>query len=288
MAAEAPSQTERESPAKTIAVPAPTASPMILAFGLSLVFAGLATSAAVSILGALAAIAGAVGWFRAVLPREAYQEVATEPQPPPAVTLRREVVHFQVVRESRRAWLPVEVYPISAGIKGGLAGGVAMAIVAVLYGIVSGTGIWYPINLLAAGFYPAGVMQTTAQIARFQPGAFAIAFVIHGMGSLLVGVLYGALLPIFPRRPILLAGVAVPLVWIALLHSFIGLINPVLNERVDWFWFVVSQFVFGLVAGIIVTRQERIRTWQGAPFAVRAGIEAAGVHDDHPGEEKKR
>ncbi len=287
MAAEAHSQIEAETPAGTIAVPAPTAWPMVLAFGLSLVFAGLATSAAVSVLGAVAAVGGAVGWFRAVLPREAQEEVATEPQPRPAVTLRREVVHFHVLHETRRAWLPVEIYPISAGIKGGLAGGAAMAIIASLYGIVSGTGIWYPINLLAAGFYPAGVMQTTAQIARFQASAFAIAFVIHGLGSLLVGLLYGALLPIFPRRPVLLAGFTVPLLWTALLHSFIGLINPVLNERVDWLWFVVSQIGFGLVAGLIVIRQERIRTWQGAPFAIRAGIEAPGLEDE-AGEEEKR
>ena len=50
--------------------------------------------------------------------------------------------------------------------------------------------------------------------------------------------------------------------------------NPVLNQRIDWLWFVVSQMGFGIVAGIVVSRQERIRTWQRLPFAVRAGMEA--------------
>jgi len=286
MAAEAHSQIEG-SEAKAIAVPAPTAWPIVLAFGVTLLFAGLATSAGVSIVGGMAIVAGAVGWFRAVLPREAHEELPTQPEAPPAVTLRREVEHFHVAREARRAWLPVETYPISAGVKGGIAGGIAMAIVACLYGIVSGTSIWYPINLLAAGFYPEGVMQTTAQISGFQPGAFAIACVIHGLGSLLVGLLYGALLPIFPRRPILLAGFAIPILWVALFHSFIGLINPVLNQRIDWTWFVVSQFVFGIVAGLIVVRQGKIRTWQGAPFAIRAGLEVSGLEEDR-GEEEKR
>jgi hypothetical protein len=286
MPAEPHSQIE-ESAAKTIAVPAPTAWPIVMAFGVTLVFAGLATSAGVSILGGVAAVAGAAGWFRAVMPREEHEELATEPEPPPAVTLRREVVHFHVERETRRAWLPVETYPISAGIKGGIAGGIAMAITASIYGIVSGNGVWYPINLLAAGFYPDGVMQTTAQISRFQPGAFAIACVIHGLGSLLVGLLYGALLPIFPRRPIWLGGFAIPVIWIALFHSFIGLINPVLSQRLDWKWFIVSQFVFGIVAGLIVKRQGKIMTWQGAPFAIRAGLEASGLEDDR-GEEEKR
>ena len=35
---------------------------------------------------------------------------------------------MEIARELRRAWLPVEIYPISAGIKGGLAGSVAMAV----------------------------------------------------------------------------------------------------------------------------------------------------------------
>ena len=56
--------------------------------------------------------------------------------------------------ELPRARLPLEIYPVSAGIKGGLAGSVAMAVLAAMFGIVSGHGIWYPINLLAAGFFP--------------------------------------------------------------------------------------------------------------------------------------
>ena len=53
-----------------IEMPAPTAWPLAMAFGMTLVFAGLVTAAAVSILGALLAVAGAVGWFREVFPQE--------------------------------------------------------------------------------------------------------------------------------------------------------------------------------------------------------------------------
>ena len=35
-----------------------------------------------------------------------------------------------------RAWLPVKTYPVSAGVKGGLAGGVAMAVLACAYGVL--------------------------------------------------------------------------------------------------------------------------------------------------------
>src|SRR5580658_3385861 len=58
----------REHAAETIEAPAPTPWPIALAFGITLLFAGLVTSGAISVLGAIVAIAGAVGWFRAVLP----------------------------------------------------------------------------------------------------------------------------------------------------------------------------------------------------------------------------
>src|ERR1700731_2679545 len=109
MAAEIHSEAEEDSPG-TIAVPAPTAWPMVLAFGVLLTFAGLATSVAISLLGIIAALTGMIGWFRDVLPREARESVRKEPQPPAALTARREVVHLHIVRDSRRARLPVEIY----------------------------------------------------------------------------------------------------------------------------------------------------------------------------------
>src|SRR5262249_61979704 len=59
----------------TIEVPAPTAWPIVLAFGVCLLFGGLATNAYVSILGAAAMLAGLGGWFRDVFPREAHEAV---------------------------------------------------------------------------------------------------------------------------------------------------------------------------------------------------------------------
>jgi len=56
-----------------IEVPAATAWPIVLAFGLTLVFAGFVTAVSVSILGAILAVAGAVGWFREVLPVESLE-----------------------------------------------------------------------------------------------------------------------------------------------------------------------------------------------------------------------
>jgi hypothetical protein len=49
-----------------------------------------------------------------------------------------------------------------------------------------------------------------------------------------------------------------PLLWTALSYGMMGVVNPALQERVDWPWFVVSQFVFGIVAAIIVVRSEEV------------------------------
>jgi len=269
-----------EGTADTVEVPASTPWPIVLAFGITLLFAGLVTSEAVSVLGAVVAIAGAVGWFRDVLPYEAHETVQVAPQAPAVTTMRHEVARMEIEHELRRAWLPVEIYPISAGIKGGLAGSVAMAVLAMLYGVLSQTSIWYPINLLAAGFFPAATTGTTAEIAAFHLRAFLIAVPIHLITSLLVGLLYGAMLPMLPQRPILLGGFIAPLLWSGLIHSILGIVNPVLNQRIDWLWFVASQVGFGILAGLVVSRQERIRTRQQLPLAVRAGLETSGMRED--------
>ncbi len=269
------SQETGKSVAKTVSMPAPTAWPIILAFGITLVFGGMITSGAVSVLGAILALAGSVGWFREVLPQEAHESVPMEEPAPAVVPALREVAHAEIGEEIKRVWLPVEIQPVSAGIKGGLAGSVAMALLAMLYGVASGNGIWYPINLLAAGFLPAARTETTAQLAAFQLDVFLIAVPIHLITSLMVGLLYGAMLPMLPRRPILLGGFIAPLMWSGLIHGILGIVNPILNQRIHWVWFVISQMGFGIVAGIVVSRSEKIRTTQRMPFALM--METPGI-----------
>jgi hypothetical protein len=272
---------DRETMPGAIEMPAPTAWPIVLAFGITLLFAGLVTSGTVSILGGIIALAGAVGWFRDVLPFESNEMVPVTGEIPVVTTIRPEVSRMEGVRELRRAFLPLEIYPVSAGIKGGLAGSAAMALMAMLYGALSRNGIWYPINLLAAGFLPSTMTDTVARISAFNLNTLLIAATIHLLTSLLVGLLYGATLPMVPRRPVLLGGVVAPLMWTGLIHSILGIVNPVLNQRIDWFWFVASQVAFGVVAGVVVARQERIRTWQRLPLSVRSGMEATGMRDDN-------
>ena len=239
--------------ATAIAVPAPTTWPLVLAIGVTLTFAGLLMNVSVSVLGAVLSLAGGIGWFRELVPRDSEEDLLIVADDDEVRTERRVVDRLAIAPEQVRAWLPVHTYPISAGVKGGLAGSVAMAFLAMLYGVLSHTSIWYPINLLAAGFFPAAVTATTSEIAAFHLRVFLIAVPIHLITSLVVGLLYGATLPMMPRRPILMGGVIAPLVWSGLLYRVLDIINPVLNQHIDWRWFVLSQLAFGMVAGIVVS-----------------------------------
>src|ERR1700723_1201286 len=256
----------------TIHLPAPTAWPITLAFGVALLMAGLVTNAAIGILGAILFLAGCVGWFRDVFPQEKEETIEVKMEIARVITYRHEVERLPVAPDLPRALLPLETYPVSAGIKGGLAGSVAMAVLACLYGLLEHGSIWYPINLLAATAYTQSLQFQTESLNSFHLDSLFLATGIHLLTSLLVGLLYGAMLPMFPRRPILLGGVVAPMLWTGLLHSILGLLNPLLNELISWPWFVASQFAFGIVAGLVVVRQERVPTRQLAPFLARAGI----------------
>jgi hypothetical protein len=272
----------------SVTLPAPTAWPIVLAFGITLLLAGLVTGPSVSILGAILAVTASIGWFHDVLPHEKEETVRVKAEATVVSTSRREVERLPIAPELPRALLPLETYPVSAGIKGGLAGSVAMAVLACLYGLLKQGSIWYPINLLAATIYGQSLQLTPAKLNAFHLDSFAVAVVIHLITSLLVGLLYGAMLPMFPRRPILLGGVIAPILWTGLLYSILGLINPLLNERIDWRWFVASQFAFGIVAGLVVVRQQRVRTRQFVPFMMRAGFEAPGITEEKPGKDSSR
>jgi hypothetical protein len=271
-----------------VLLPAPTAWPLTLALGVALIFAGLQTNMSISVLGVVLYLAGALGWFREVFPHEHHVRVPVEPQREPAVVPPREVIRLPVAQHVQRAWLPLKIYPISAGVKGGLAGAVAMALIAMLYGLISHGSIWYPINLLAGSLYAPSAMPSVEEMLHFQLGWFLFALALHLATSLLVGLLYGAMLPMLPNRPILLGGVIAPLIWTGLFYHIIGFVNPLLDERINWWWFAGSQIAFGIVAGLVVVRQNKVWTSENLPLALRAGIEAPGIIHERDGEDERR
>jgi hypothetical protein len=272
---------------REIEVPESTAWPIVVALGFTLICAGALTSLSVSLLGVVLVFAGCEGWFRDVLPRQREVAVPVFPDDVAVTTNRRVVDRLPVAPDQVRAWLPLRTPPISAGMKGGLAGAVAMAVMACAYGVVKTGSIWYPINLLAASVYAQSLKLGVSQLNAFHPDSFGIALLLHALISTAVGLLYGAMLPMFARRPILLGGLIGPVLWSGLLYSMLSLLNPLLETHIDWLWFVASQVAFGVVAGLVVVRQPRVTTRENIAFAIRAGVEAPGIiSPSTPGEER--
>jgi hypothetical protein len=270
-----------------IELPAPTAWPMVAALGIAFNFAGLVMHPLVTMVGVVLVIAGVVGWFREVLPVEHVERVPLVPlaqRARPVQPVTRAVAQLVPGVEGHRLRIPVEIHPYSSGIVGGLVGGVAMAVIACAYGVIEYGSPWYPINLLAAVAIPSLATADTAQLAAFNGLAFGVAAISHVAISIFVGLVYAAILPMFPRRPAMSGGVIAPLLWSGLLWASLGVINPALNARIDWPWFVASQIAFGIAAGAVITHTQRIRTMQSLPFAARAGIEAPGLSETKDGE----
>jgi hypothetical protein len=267
------------------ALPAPTVWPMVVALGVTLLGAALVTHLVVGVVGLILLIAGGVGWWREVLPEEHVEQVPLVPlaqRAQPVVAMRERVEHLQLGESGHRLRLPVEVQPISAGIVGGLVGGAAMAVVAAAYGLIVQRSLWYPINLMAAVAMPDMARADVPTLLAFSGKALGLGFVAHLVVSMLVGVLYAAILPMLPRRHMIWGGLIAPLLWTGLLWGLLGVINPTLNARVSWPWFVVSQIAFGLAAGLVVSRAQPIATMQSPPLRMRAGVHDAGP-DRTPG-----
>ncbi|MGA7157876.1 MAG: hypothetical protein WBY53_13560 [Acidobacteriaceae bacterium] len=256
-----------------IQLPSPTAWPMVLALGIALVLTGMVTSGVISILGGVVALAGIVGWFRQVLPHESHEAVPVTGEEIRVVSTRTLAERLPSDATSRKI-IPVETFRIVTGIKGGIAGGIAMAVPAAIFSVLKYHSVWYAANLLAAGGFVSWAGASDAFLSQFHLQGLLAAIVIHGLTSLLVGLLYGAMLPMFPKYPIVTAGFMAPLLFTGILHSAIGIVSPILNQRIDWFWFVVSQVAFGLVCGFVVNLQAKVRTpqFRALPFSVRAGL----------------
>ncbi len=272
---------DHTQPPNTIQLPAPTAWPMVFALGVSLMIGGMVTHWAISLLGLMMALPAIVGWFSEVLPDEHHIYFPIEADVVEIRTTRERLSHL-AVDERHRKLLPLETFSVMAGLKGGIAGGIAMIVPATLFGLLRYHSVWYPMNLLAAGGFVSWAGESNEFLAQFHLRGLLAASAIHGLASVLIGLLYGALLPMFPRKPILTAGFLAPFFWTGLLYSAIGVISPILDQRIDWLWFVVSQIAFGLVAGFVVNLQVKVRTpqFRSLPFVVRAGLHTVDEDED--------
>lgn len=267
-----------------IHLPKPTAWPIVTALGFTFLVAGVLTHYVISILGGFLLIRGCVGWFQDVLPHEMHEEIEVRVQEIEIASSRRSVARLSTASEHRQQVGEGSFSPL-AGLKGGLAGGVAMIIPALAYGLIAQHSLWYPINLLGGAGVLGSSNPSMADLRAFHAGALGIAILIHIVSCTLIGLVYGSVLPLVPKHPIILGGILAPLAWSGLLFAALPTINPELSQHINWYDFLISQVTFGLVAGWVVSRSPYLQAARALPFAMRLGLEGGGL--DHDKEDRQ-
>jgi 5TMR of 5TMR-LYT len=245
---------------ETIELPRPTLAPFILVAGLSFAAAGLAFNTAFFlVVGAAIFVVGLVGWIVELLPGRGHVHLeAVEPLPRPVIAALGNVEHLVAGTPGYRVQLPRRIHPVSAGAWGGLVGGALMPIPALAWGLLSAHhSIWYPVNLLAGMVLP-GV--GAVNLDEFHLSLFITGVIIHVSMCLAIGLMLGVMLPTLPHVPKSLAwgGLLMPLLWLAVSFVLMGLVNPLLGRHVEWPWFILSQFAFGVGAAAVIANTSKL------------------------------
>lgn len=244
-----------------VEMPRPTVAPVVLSLGITLLAAGLATDTALWLPGGLLLLLGICQWISQLIPGQGHfheEFVPLDQRAKPISTTLGNVDHLQPGKPGYRFRLPEKVHPISAGVLGGLIGGLVMPIPALLYGILSGRGIWFPVNLLSGFIVPEIDLQ---KLEAFNLTALLVGIVFHVIMSITIGLLYGVLLPTLPSSTggqLLWGGIIIPLIWTGVSYGLMGVVNPTMEEYIDWRYYFLSQLVFGLATSIVVIRTEKI------------------------------
>lgn len=270
----------------SVELPTPTAWPIIAAFGLSLMMAGLVTNLFISAVGFIVGVLGAVGWFSDVFPHPKHEAVPVVPEdqrPKPIHSAGRVVRMLDVGNVPHRAHIPTEVHPYRVGVLGGLVGAVIMAVMACAYGLVAVGSIWYPINIMAAFGVPSLAEAPLESLKNFDIAGLIVGSIAHLSVSISVGLLYAVMVPMFPRKQEWIwGGIAIPLVWSALVWGTLRMVSPQLEAAIVWPYFILCQVVFGLVCGYIVYKSGKVETMQTWSLAAKLGVES-----QHRDEESK-
>ncbi|HTQ38999.1 MAG TPA: c-type cytochrome [Pirellulales bacterium] len=255
-------------PTRTVEMPRPTVWPVVLGLGIVLAALGVATSLFFCIVGATLLVIGLVGWVAQLMPGRGHEHeplAAAEERVTMVIPRPGTVEQLKPGVTGYRFQVPEKVHPVSAGMKGGIVGGLLMPIPALVWAVASGHSIWYPVNLLAGLVLPGLPDMSGEQLQHnleiFHPGGVLCAIIMHVMMSIGFGLIGGVLLPMLPSirgAPLLFGGLILPLLWSGANHSLMGLVNPLLNEYINWPWYVVSQLVYGIATSIVIIRSEKI------------------------------
>ena len=154
---------------------------------------------------------------------------------------------------------PAMVYPYKAGLIGGALGGLLMIVVAIFYGLVSGHGVWLPVNLIGATIMRDLQTASFEQLTQFNASAFIAGLILHGALAVGLGFIFALLLPTFPGRPLLWAITIGPLLWAMASMLILPLLDPVMHQYVDWSSFFVAHLLYGGMLGWWIGRTPKVK-----------------------------
>jgi len=170
---------------------------------------------------------------------------------------------------------PAEVYPYYVGIVGGAIGGVGMALVGMIAGMVIGRSLWYPVNLLAAAAIPSFQTMSPEQLSEFSLAGLFVGSVLHFTTSITIGLLFGILLPTFPGHPVGWSILAGGILWVFADIVLLPLLNPKMAELVDVPSFIIAHFAYTVLLGLTVNGYKKIPVHSARPTAIypyQAGV----------------
>ncbi len=215
---------------RTVEMAQPTAAPLVLAAGLAMIAAGVPFGLAFFVVGTVVAVVGLSLWIAHLLPGRghALETLAEATGPESRERVTEKVQQLRPGLPGYRLRLPTEVHPISAGLRGGIAGGVVMPVPAIIWSLASGHGLWFPANLLAGMVLPGVGKMTIPDLQEFHVTLLLVSIVIHVVMSIVIGLTYGVLMPTLPRipRPIVWGGLLMPIVWTAISYVAMHAANP--------------------------------------------------------------
>ena len=130
----------------------------------------------------------------------------------------RGVRHLHVGEHLHRARLPLSYILSPPAFEGGLVGGAAMAVLAVLYGLIGHHSIWYPVNLLAAAGSARISAMSYDQLRLRRHGVVAGNTYSQDRFSALNWICFTFPAPAV-APPDAVGGIFAPLFWSGLLHA---------------------------------------------------------------------
>jgi vacuolar-type H+-ATPase subunit I/STV1 len=150
------------------------------------------------------------------------------------------------------------LYSLRDGLVAGAVAGLAMTLTMAIWGAITGNGIWYPVNLIAATVLTDLQTAPTEQLQNFIPMAAVVGSIIHMVISLALGLIFNLLLPTLPSNPIIWALIIGPVLWIAAEYAILPVLNQRLAQEVAPQTFIISHIVYSLVLGLMIIRGRRL------------------------------